>query len=285
MKSTVEGVFPDVVDIKAFLDKVTVSINGKRRDSPQIELRQRVRRPIGGSGGKYSWIEQAVLASSGNPFDLVYGPMRLGGILPALVLTLRSEGAPLNVDEIENVIDGYCEKGWTASVSLVELTFDLTGLSTEWFRFCVFSSAHRFRTRRDDYGAETHYFGGPTSPLQTKVYEKTKEVTRLEFTLRRPFLRQQGITKLSELEKLRTLDFSRRFWLRELDKEALKTLERSVGDAENARRRALVSVSRCLAHREFIPRAKKYYHAVPGDLLVQSPVEKQLRRMQARLVI
>src|SRR5258708_900390 len=133
MKSNVEGVFLDIVDKKAFLDKVAVSVNGKRRDSPQLELRRRVNRPIGGSGGNYARLEQAILVPSGNPFDLVYGPKRLDGILPALVLTLRSEGAPLTVEEIENVINGYCEKDWTASVSLVELTFDVAGLSTEWF--------------------------------------------------------------------------------------------------------------------------------------------------------
>jgi hypothetical protein len=240
---------------------------------------------LAGAGESTHGRNKAYLASSGNPFDLVYGRRRLDAFLPALVLTLRSEGAPITVDEIENVINGYCEKGWTASVSVVELTYDFTGLSTEWFRFTVFSSAYKLLTLQDKNGAETHYFGGPTSPVQEKVYEKTKEVTRLEFTPRRPFLRQQGITRPSELEKLRTIDFSRRVWLRELDKEALKSLERSVGDAENVRRRALVSVSRCLAHREFIPRAKKYYHAKPDDLLVQSPVEKRLRRMQARLVI
>jgi hypothetical protein len=266
MKFIVEGVFPGIVDNKAFLDKIAVSINGKRRDSPQLELRRRVNRPIGGSGGNYARMEQAIFAQSGNPFDLVYGPKRLEGILPALVLNLRSEGSPLTVGEIENLIDGYCEKGWTASVSLVELTFDFTGLSTEWFRFTVFSSAYKFLTLQDKNGAETHYFGGRTSPVQVKVYEKTKKVTRLEFTLRRLSLRQQGITEPSELKKLRTVDFRDRLWLRELDQDALKSLERSVVINKDVRRRALIYLSESLAHREFVPLAKKLFHAVPSEL-------------------
>jgi hypothetical protein len=285
MKFTVEGVFPALVNNRAFLDKVVVSIKGRRRDVPELELRKRVNRPIGGSGRKYAALEQGVLASSGNSYDLVYGRMQLVKILPSLVLTLHSDGAPVTVAEIVATINGICKKGWIASVSLVELTFDFAGLSTEWFRYRVFSSAHKYETVTDEDGNETHYFGGRTSPLQAKVYQKTKNVTRLEFTLRRPFLRQQGITEPSELEKLCTVDFSRRLWLRELDKAALKSLENSVVINRDVRRRALNSFAESLAHREFVPVATKYFHGVPSELLTESQLEKQLWRMQSRLVV
>jgi hypothetical protein len=285
MKFTVEGVFPALFNNRAFLDKVVVSIKGNKRDLSQLEVRRRVKRAIGGSGAKYARLEQGVLASSGNSYDLLYGPMRLVGILPSLVFTLRSDEAPVTVAEIVGAINGICEKGWRASVSLVELTFDFAGLSTEWFRYRVFSSAHTFTTVSDENGNETHYIGGRTSPSQAKTYQKTKDVTRLEFTLRRPFLRQQDIAEPSELEKLRTLDFSRYLWLRELDEAALKSLERSVVVNKDVRRRALIYLSESLAHREFVPLAKKLFHAVPSELLTESPVEERLWRMQSRLVV
>lgn len=285
MKFTVEGVFPALVNRRAFLDKVVVSIKGRRRDVPQLEIRKRPNRAIGGKKGKYARLEQGVLLSSGNSNDLVYGPMQLVKILPSLMLTLHSDGAPITVSEIVATINGFCENGWRAKVSLVELTFDFAGRSTEWFRYRVFSSAHKFDTETDEDGNETHYFGGPTSPWQAKTYQKTQNVTRLEYTLRRPFLRQQGFNKPSDLEKLSTLDFSGHLWLRELDEAVLESLESSVVGNKDVRRRALIYLSESLAHREFVPLAKKLFHAVPSELLTESRVEKQLWRMQARLVV
>ena len=54
---------------------------------------------------------------------------------------------------------------------------------------------------------------------------------------------------------------------------------------EEVRRPILISWSECLPYREFVPFAKKFFHAVPEGLLMQSPVEKQLRRIQSRLVV
>ena len=281
MKFTV-GVFPALINDKAFLDKVVVSIRGSKRDVPMLDARQTVNRAIGGTEGKYARLEKGVLASTGNSYDLLYGRMRLGKILPSLMLTIHSDGAPVTVEEIQQVIEGYCRKGWRASISMVELTLDLAGVSTEWLRMRVFSSAHKFASPRDDSGLETHYIGGRTSPWQGKIYQKTKDVVRLEHTLRRPFLRQHGITDPTELEKLRTLDFSRHLWLREINKDAVESMRRGLGET---RRRFLDSGYRNLYHQEFVRAAKESFRAVPSQLVMLSPLEKQLQRMQSRLVV
>lgn len=284
---TMTGVFSRYLNRNAFLDKVVVSIRGGRKESPQLAVRNKLNRATGGVGRKYARKQQGLLVSSENPYDLVYGPMRLVGILPSGVLTLRSAGSPVTIGQIEEVVGGIYDTGWNASVSQVELTFDFTWLSTDWFWFRIFSSARKFVAWPDENAAEkTLYIGGRTSPWQAKVYEKTEGVTRLEFTLRRPFLLQQGITEIRELEKLRTLDLGSRLWLRELNRSALKSLECRVGKPEDMRRRALVTFSQDIVHRDFIPAAEKLFGAVPGSLLRPSPVvQEQMRRMQSRLVV
>jgi hypothetical protein len=280
------GVFMNLANRRAFLDKLTVGIRGVRKEwaGPAVQLEPS--EAIGGSGRNYAR-KQAGVTATGNSFDLLYGRMRLIGIIPSMIMTLRSDRKPITVEETTKAIDAVCKKEWRAAISQVELTFDFTGLSIEFFHRRIFSSAHRFATIRDEKGRQTDYIGGRTSPWQVRIYQKTERVVRLEFVLRRPFLRQQGITKIPELKKLCTIDFSRRVWLRELDAVALKSLERRVqkSEKEDVRRRILLKWFRDLPLRKSIPRAKKYFDAQPEKLTFKSPVDERLRRMQSRFVV
>jgi hypothetical protein len=280
------GVFMNLVNRRAFLDKLTVAVRGIRKESAAGAVQLEASKAIGGNGRNYAR-KQAGVTATGNSFDLLYGPMRLIGMIPPMMVTLRSDRKPITAKEITKALDTVCVKKWRASISQVELTFDFTGPSVAFFHQSIFSSAHRFATIRDEMGRQTDYIGGRTSPWQVRIYQKTARVVRLEFVLRRPFLRQQGITKITELKKLSTIDLSRRVWLRELDAVALKSVEREVqkSEKEDVRRRILLKWFRDLPLRKSIPRAKKYFGAQPEKLTFKSPVDERLRRMQSRLVV
>jgi hypothetical protein len=285
MRISEVGVFPNLFNLRAFFDKVVVGIRARKKDVPGRAVQVTTSKAIGGAGRKYARKQSGVITASGNPFDLTYGPLQLKAILPALMLTLRSGAAPTTVKELTAAIDAICEKGWRASISSAELTFDVTGLPIEFFRHSLFSSAHKFKRLRDEEGRRTYYVGGRTSPWQVRIYQKTETVVRLEFVLRRPFLRQHSITKISDLKKLRTLDLSRRLWLGELDETAARSLELKVAaSSEDVRRRILVTWLKDLPLRESVSAAKKHFGASPRDLILESLVDGGLRRMQLKLV-
>jgi hypothetical protein len=287
LKFSVKGVFPALVNKKAFIDRVVLSIWGLKRSKPCQAVRNLVNRPIGGIGKKYARKDSGVLAASGNSFDLMYGRLQLKQILPPLVVTIRSDEGPTTATIVGDAIDALCEAGWRASISQVELTFDLGGIAITEFRRTVFSSAHRFRSLRDKTGRRTFYIGGRTSPWQARIYQKTEGMVRLEFVLRRPFLRRHGITQIADLEKLRSVDLSRRVWLREVNRAGLKLLERKVQETENddVRQRIPRRWIKDLPLREAVPAVKKYFGAVPDQLLRVSPLETRIRRMQQKLVV
>jgi hypothetical protein len=285
--SEVGGVFLDVLNQAAFLDKLVVGIRGRRKDAPGLAVQVTPSKAIGGKGRKYARKQSGVVTASGNPFDLLYGPMQLMAIIPPLMLTLRSSAAPITVEEITEVLDAICEEKWRASISSLELTFDFTGLPIEFFRRTIFSSAHRCRMIRDEKGWRTYYVGGRTSPWQVRIYQKTEKVVRVEFVLRRPFLRQHGITEIADLERLRNIDLRKLLRLRQLNMAAAKGLELKVAAAEldDVRRRILVRWLKDWPLRKSVPVAKKHFGAAPEELTVESAVDRRLRRMQRALTI
>jgi len=187
--SKADGVFLAALDQCAFIDTLKLSIWGTRRDSPLCDVRDVKKEPIGSRRSKYAWVERGVIVGTGNRYEVVYGVLRLQKILPTVELILRSDEKPIKMEDAEASIYNFCETVTRVIVSYAELTFDLTGESVQWFERSIFSSARRFTTLSDDEGRRTFYAGGPTSPWQLRVYEKTADVTRFEFALRRRFLR------------------------------------------------------------------------------------------------
>jgi hypothetical protein len=285
MKLCEKGVFPELIGKKAFLDKVVVSLRAIKKESPGSAVKDLVNQPIGGYGKKYARRERGVLRASGNSYELVYG--RLMPVLPLMVLTVRSDESPTTARFVKSAINAVCEGQWQAKVSLVEMTFDFKNIPIEFFRRNVFTSAYKFRSLQDKDGRKTFYVGVRTSPWQGRIYQKTRQVVRLEFIFRRPFLRQHRITEVSDLKNLRTLDLTRRLWLRKLNCAGAKQLEIKVAaqESENVRRRIVVVWFRDLPLRESIRAAKKYFGGVPSKLTSATAVDKRLRRMQRRLVV
>lgn len=107
---TTGRVFRDLVDRRAFLDTVILSVGGTKIDSP-LGARVRTNRPIGGDNRNYARSERGVLFGDGNPYEIRYGAMRLTTILPPLMLTLRSERTPLSAATVIQALDRLCQPG------------------------------------------------------------------------------------------------------------------------------------------------------------------------------
>jgi hypothetical protein len=152
MQISKNGVFKVLLNEKAFLDKVVVGVKGIRKDQPSSSVKIGSNVAIGGFGRNYARKESGLVTASGNSFDLVYGPSKLIAILPPMMLTLRSDDAPITVKELTKAIDAICEEKWKASISSLELTFDFSGLPIEFFRRSIFSTAHRYVSIRDEKG-------------------------------------------------------------------------------------------------------------------------------------
>jgi hypothetical protein len=277
----VQRILPGVVDRKAFFDTVTISIWGDRRQRPANSVQLLDNPAIGGWGRTYARAWLGICLPTRNPFELRYGVIRNQGLVPPLRLILWSERKPVTIDDTITMIDAICRKGWRAEVSQVELTFDLTEVSIDYFWRGIMTRAKRFVIWEKD-GQETLYVGGRTSPWQLRIYAKTREVTRFEFVLRRQFLRRLSIRRLPDLERLRTLDIGFLVQLCEVKPGALKALEQTVED--EFRRRALRSFFAGYPLRDSLRAAKKLFKAEPQKMIMTSPEETRLLNMQARLV-
>ena len=275
------GVFPQFIDRRAFIDKIVLSIWGEKRAAPDNVWITK-NRPIGGSNRNYARSERGVLLDSRNPYELRYGAMRFQAILPPMYLTLRSERTPVTSSDTAKAIEFLCEEVSRATVSQVELTFDLSGVSVEWLRHRIFTRARRFWRLRDESGRRTLYVGGRTSPWQVRVYDKTPEVVRLEFILRRPFLRKIGINGPRDFELLRGVNLKSLIRIRRLNKSALLGYARGLKDIH---RRLLRDWLRDLTLCEFSARAKECEWELPSRLLALSKIDERLQRMHARLYV
>jgi hypothetical protein len=281
IKRNVQRILPALVDRKAFFDTVTISIWGNRRQRPANSVQLLDNPAIGGWGRTYARAWLGIFLPTGNPYELRYGVARNARFVPPLRLIVRSERTPVTINDTMAIIDALCRKGWRAKVAQVELTFDLTGLSIDYFWRGIMSRAKRY-VLWERAGGEAVYVGGQTSPSQVRVYAKTETVTRFEFILRRPFLRRLLIRRLPDLERLRTMDIGFLVRLCELKPGALNALEQTVED--EFRRRALRSFFRGYPLRDSLRAAKKLFRADPEKMIAVSPEEKRLRKMQARLV-
>jgi hypothetical protein len=279
--TTAEGVFPAALDRCAFVDTLKLSLWGSRRDSPLCDVRDVKKEPIGSRRSKYGWVERGTIVSTGNRYEVVYGVLRLQKILPTVELILRSDETPIRVAEAGAAIFNFCETVTRVIVSYAELTFDVTGRSVQWFERSIFSSARRFVTLNDSSGRRTFYAGGPTSPWQLRVYEKTTEVTRFEFALRRRFLRQRRISRPEDLELLRHLDFGYCVTLRRPNLYAMEAIKKNL---EFERRRAFDSLFGMVPLREFVISAEQMFGAPRRDLVLPDPLDERLGRMQRQMI-
>jgi hypothetical protein len=147
--------------------------------------------------------------ASGNEGDLRYGRLRPWRRIPPSQLVLRSVARPLDAEQIKSTLAGLFVTRHRTALAQVEMTFDTFGTSIRLLERSIFTRARRFRSFRDDLGNETLYIGGPRSACQLRIYQKTRQIVRVEFILRRQLLRNQGIRTYQDLSLLRGLDIRR----------------------------------------------------------------------------
>jgi hypothetical protein len=199
------GVFQRLADKSAFIDKAVLSVWGHRRERvpPAVELAQS--RAIGGSTRMYARLLPGHCQLTGNPFELKYGRLQTYPNVPPFRLSLRSDVVPLSAAGVSSTIDSLFRLGFHCQISQVEFTFDVTGYSFPFFREHLLTTAHSV-TEVGKPDRMTLYAGGPRSPWQLRIYQKTDSLMRVEFILRRAWLHAHGIEQLDDLLLLMDLD-------------------------------------------------------------------------------
>jgi|KBSMisStandDraft_5_1062788.scaffolds.fasta_scaffold58254_1 hypothetical protein len=249
-------IFSQLIDYAAFVDTIVLSVFGVRRRRPSFTVRLGQNLPIGGAKSAYARLQQGICIATGNPFALRYGRFH-SKFAPPFRLTLRSEEVALTRCGIERVLNAQFRKGTRHQVSVIETTLD-TSIPLDFFRQHAW-----YRLKRAQDGP-TLYMFSPTSNWQVRAYAKTNSTTRLEFVLRRGFLRAKGIEHTGEVATLRAMPLFEGFPLREL---------RSRVRAFNPSSPIYKTVSEC---------RQKGWRA--QDFVRASPEERLMRMMLERLV-
>lgn len=277
----VTGVFHHTTDQAAFIDRVDLSVWGKRRAEIKPIVSTEPPFAVGGPKRIFSRALRGSCLVTGNPFQLVYGPMRWVNRVPSAQLLLRSEQRPISFAEAECTVDALIRKGYKCQVSKVEMTFDLSDASVPYIRQHLQTKARHYRQLKDSQGRRTWYAGGPRSPLQIRVYQKAGTVVRLELVFRRAFLLRVGICEPHQLVLLRKVNLALLAHLREVD--AAKS-ERFLGQKrENHRERVVQAWAEMLPPHEF-SRTLRDLDIPRPDIFVPCGLELKIRRMQGQLI-
>jgi hypothetical protein len=203
-----DGVFAHLINEAAFFDKVELAIwgVGRRKILSSVSLGPSI--PIGGSNRPYARSVSGKYRLTANPFELRYGRVKTWPDLSPFRLIAHSESLPLTGIQLSGIAQSILRKDFKSHVRLVELTFDTELYSLPYLRMHFRTRSSKLVEFQDSRGWETLYIGSRLSPWQVRIYQKTESVVRLEYILRRPFLRARGILSCEDLLKLRNLDLS-----------------------------------------------------------------------------
>jgi hypothetical protein len=205
---SVSGVFPHLVNRAAFVDKLTLGVDGelRRRIDPSFT---EVRNPaIGGPGRPYARSLDYIYGPTGNPFELKYGANRMYPGLFDMKLILRSEKTAISPAEVGDLHNRLFRKGHRISLRGIEFTFDVS-IPFSFFEIHILTRARSVRTVGDDRNRQTLYAGAPGAPWMLRVYQKTRKTTRVEYVLRHPLLAKAGVKQLENIGKLKELALDR----------------------------------------------------------------------------
>jgi hypothetical protein len=155
-----------------------------------------------------------------------------------------------------------------------ELTFDTTLEISATYRdlFARSRCIHQVGT--------CWYVGSPRSGWQLRIYQRTSEVTRIEFVLRPKALRVLHIWHACDILKLRTADIWHLVNWRQFDpiRTSLMIGQRASGPAIDI---CLSLQRRSMRHLDSLLRRE--YRVQTEPLLKPSPIQELLEKMQGRL--
>jgi len=206
--ATVSGVFSPLINHAAFVDKLVVGIKGKLRKRLPKTIDKTANPAIGGPGRPYARSMHGIYRPTGNPFEVKYGPNPRYSNLFDAKLTMRSERAPLSLQEVTDLITCLVRKGNRSVLNGMEFTCDVS-VPVRFFENHILARVRSIRTLVDDCGRQTLYAGVPAARWMLRVYEKTKSITRVEFVLRRAFLARAGINDLASVGALKDVQWNR----------------------------------------------------------------------------
>jgi hypothetical protein len=279
-----EGVFQHTTDIAPFIDKVEISeLEETPRETkmyPSETIALEPSFPIARPGGTYARAVNGVCTVTGNPFQRRWGRIIKMPRIPHAQLVLRSCCTPVTGAQVQLVSMALLGREVRASVSCVELTFDLTGTTVGFFTQHLFTTARTSNLLTDVSGHKTFYVGRSQSPWQLRIYDKTPDVVRFEFVFRRAFLRRYGIERPCQVLLLRTIDLRRMVRLLRLDRQRIRDIESS---SNNYRRRVLCTLARWSTAKQFSELLKERGIRRP-DFFTSCALEEKLRQMQRRMV-
>jgi hypothetical protein len=277
-----DHVFEHLVDEAAFLDKLEIGLWGAQRQRFLPVIETGLSRPIGGKNRAYGRSIHGKCRTTGNPFEFRYGRLKNYSRIAPFRLVLHSGQTPLTGAQVSSVAGALLRQGYGVQASRLELTFDVTGYPVSYFRQHLFTRARRRRELHDHLGRQTFYAGGPRSPWQLIVYQKTDLVVRVEFKIRRGFLRDRGIESIHDFLQFRSLNLWNLVSFREFDEPRLRSALRGVSSGrynhlflEYPRRLPLQTLATFLRWRLGIN---------PDSVLKASEAELVLRRMQTNLI-
>jgi hypothetical protein len=257
-----------------------VCVRGVRRKRPSSRIIGQGTYAIGGQNSFYARCIRRKHQPSGNQFQLKYGVMRPYRNLSPFVLTMLAGELPVTCADLLLVLDGLFRRGYKATVSSVEVTFDTEGSPLEKFAGDLCSRAEVNAVFDEEGREKTIYCGKPRSAWGLRLYEKTDSIVRAEFILRSVFLRSLGIRKPQELLLLRKAPLWRKVRFRKVDQSEGYALPRSIREVWAKYGRGLPPPMQA----SIIERALRSAGVNPRRWVVSSSRERLLRRMQTNLI-
>ena len=275
-------VFSWAVNNVAYIHKIALSVDGQLKPDFEAELRNPVSKGIRATPD--SLYSRAVSGScwlSGNPVEVVYGRRKNFKNVPTLRITMHSKRIPLTAAHVNFLVERLTLKS-QIRVSQVELTFDVTGTTSDYVRQHLIHRAQSDARVLSDGERITMYVGSPRSAWQVRSYEKTPTVLRLEFILRRSFLSRHGINKPEDVLLLRKLNVWDLLSVRRFSASSAARVTRTWKNAIG--RELVLTWGEYRRPLRLLPRILKNHGVHPHQVLRCTRLQKTMEEMQKRLV-
>lgn len=278
-----EYVFPHSRDKAAIVDKSVFSVRGELNETfRENEIKNATSKSIFHPGSQFAACIYGAATLTGNSVSIHHGKMVPFENVPDLTFTLHSETIPLTASQVELFIEGCTAGDVEVAASSLEVTFDFTGEDFERVRKNLLYRAHRVLVLTDDRGWKTFYVGSPSSSWQVRLYQKTSYALRLEFILRRGFLKRFGINRPQDILLLRKIDIWRLLSVRRYSRSSAKRVTRDWADA--AARRAVLNWIDDGRSREPLLRILRENRTPAKLIFRRTKLQKRLEAMQKMLI-
>ena len=276
------GVFPELMNRAAFADRLVLGIDGRKRERLPKTITDVKNYAVGGPKRPYARSVHGTYAPTGNNFEFKYGSNPRFRNLYDMKLIAHSEAAPICLEEVTEVVDRLCRKGYQITVQEVEFTRDVS-IPFKFFENHIMASAS-VRTEEDELGRKTLYAARPRGPWTLRVYEKTPQLNRVEFVFRHSFLVRAGINGLANLADLKNVDCARLVTFPTICQNALEDfVGRLKGKLAEKQLRIILEWPGRRPLQDLLDVLK--YHGLPGNQILRpSPADKLLADMQKSVV-